>query len=152
MSFSQTVESFCAHLQNAPQMEVEKKTTARKGPPPFDMSKIPLEPEAAQKIERALALTEQRDMPTAKETLEHMDKLNTFLQSTLETFGGLSCEDKCKLSAIAKAGISGGTVSGQYKYIPKHGSCVFTMASAAQMQKGLAKAKAEGLDLDAEWE
>jgi hypothetical protein len=164
MSFSKIIEAFSRHLESAPKFSLDAlraqgqgggKGKAVGGRKLFDVSKMAgakLNPQIMQSLN---AVQDKLDAATAHATpeqhLAHTKKLAGFRMSTLAAFKTLSEDDKRKLSAIAKAGISGGTVLGQYKYLLP-GSCTWSMVSTAQMQKGLDQAKAEGLDLDGVWD
>lgn len=151
MSFSEIVDSFCKHLEStpeAPKSERRAEKLARSGKL-FDLSKVKginANPQIMQSIERA-----QTALPatvTPEQHFAHTKALAGFRKRTLESFKTLSAEDKRKLSAIAKAAISGGTVAEQYRFMMP-GSSTFSMASAQMVREGLEKVKAEGLDLDA---
>ena len=152
MAFSQTVEDFCKHLDTAPVQKVSEDRLKGKSLLKDISFQVPGEKEK-RVIEMPKVL--DRPMPSSGDVKKHMMECQEHRKKGLEKLKGVGAKDQRKLAAIAKAGISGGSVKDHFKVLSKlpAGMCgsTPTLASAAQMQKGLEKVKAEGLKLDSDW-
>lgn len=141
--FTHTVKDFCTQLDKRPafratqKLKKPKKATKHFVP----LSKVKM-PETAQV--KLPTLVSPADVKLS------LKELASFHKDAMQYVKKLSPQDRRKLSALAAAGKSGGSVRETFKAM-RDGNTSAALAKAKDIQRGLELAKKEKLDLDASW-